>query len=153
MFKYAMNECGVGTYARNGCAAIAVYNAHQLLGEPKALGKINNDFLYKYGTFFLEYFGILPSQIGAYFRGEGYEVTGYFTYAALKSNLSDGDVIVCTVMNNTSNIRKGFHTMAAIYRNGVFIVYNVSSKRQRPFVMTDLVQGDQGWIFGYIVGV
>ena len=37
---FAGEKLGLGTYGKNGCGIIAVYNALQLLGRPQPLGEI-----------------------------------------------------------------------------------------------------------------
>ena len=42
---FAGEKLGLGTYGKNGCGIIAVYNALQLLGRPQPLGEIGTDFV------------------------------------------------------------------------------------------------------------
>ena len=42
---FAGEKLGLGTYGKNGCGIIALYNALQLLGRPQPLGEIGADFV------------------------------------------------------------------------------------------------------------
>ena len=42
---FAGEKLGLGTYGKNGCGIIALYNALQLLGRPRPLGEIGADLV------------------------------------------------------------------------------------------------------------
>lgn len=45
-------------------------------------------------------------------------------YSKFTDSINEGDVIIFTVMNDRADIFQGFHTMAAQYIGGRYIVYN-----------------------------
>ena len=154
VFDYANEKCGLGTYAKNGCGVIAIYNAMQLLKKPQSLSSIETAFQYKYGMILYGLGGIDPWSFGEYFDSKNIAYKGYNSYTDLEGDLSNGDVIVFTVRNSRRNILRGYHTMAARFIGGRFVVYNISSIITTPTPVNSLdpVYGDAMWIYGYIVG-
>ena len=154
VFEFANEKCGLGTYAKNGCGVIAIYNAMQLLKKNQSLGSIETAFQYKYGMILYGLGGIGPWSFGEYFDSKNIKYKGYSSYANLERDLSNGDVIVFTVRNSRKNIFKGYHTMAARFIGGRFVVYNISSIITTPTSVNSLdpVYDDSKWIYGYIVG-
>lgn len=153
-FQYSEEAVGLGSYANSGCAVIATYNAMQLLGENASLGAIRDEYLYKHGAILFGLGGVGPWRFDDYFESHGINCTGYFSYTSLNANISEGDVVVFTVMNNRDNILEGFHTMTAQYIGGTYLVYNVYSNSTTYSTCRNLsnIYSDARWIYGYIVG-
>lgn len=156
VFEYAEYSFGFGTYASSGCAVIAVYNARQLLGQGESLGRISDDFLVCHGTLLGGAWGVAPWDINDYFIANNIPYTGYRSYDAFLSDVSEGDVVIFTIIVAENNIFEGFHTMAAQHQNGSFVVYNVSNDRSTSYLATSLlnmyVDGPSGWVYGYNLG-
>ena len=59
-----------------------------------------------------------------------------------------------TVWNKKWTVLKGFHTMAAQYVGGQFVVYNYYMQYTSAYYATsiDALDADSGWLYGYIVG-
>lgn len=126
----------------------------QLLEKPQSLGDINNEFLTNHGTILWEWFGIGPWSFDNYFAAHNVPNTGYWSYDSLLNNITDGSVVIFTVMNDSADIFEGFHTMAAQYVGGQFVVYNTTNSRPTPRTVDYLSEVFDGgmWIYGYIVG-
>ena len=151
-FPYSEEAVGLGSYADSGCAIIATYNALQLLGKTVSLGSIRDEYLFKHGTILLGLGGVGPWSFDDYFESHGINCAGYLSFDSLHANISEGGVVIFTLMNDVSNITKGFHTMAAQYVNGKYHVYNgYSSGVQVVSNLRDVNSGNM-WIWGYIVG-
>ena len=153
-FLYSAEDVGLSTYSASGCAIIATYNAMQLLGKPTSLGSIRDEYLYQHGTILFGLGGCGPWSFDNYFESHGINCTGYSSLASLEANVSEGDVIIFTVMNTWYNAFDGFHTMAAQYIGGVYLVYNAfsySTSASPVHALTALYENDL-WIYGYIVG-
>ena len=121
---FAGEKLGLGTYGKNGCGIIAVYNALQLLGRPQPLGRIGAAFIQRHRLLFSGLGGTAPWFIAVFFREQGVPCAGSFSCRRLSETSTEGSVIVFTVMNGRHPFR-GFHTMAAQKDCGGFTVYNV----------------------------
>lgn len=121
---FAGEKLGLGTYGKNGCGIIALYNALQLLGRPRPLGEIGADLVRRHRLLFGGLGGIGPRPIAAFFREQGIACAGSFSCRRLTESCGQGAVLVFTVMNARHPFR-GFHTMAAQKDCGGFTVYNV----------------------------
>lgn len=154
VFDYADYLCGVGNYADNGCEIIAIYNSMQLLGCPQSLGAIEHEFSWDHGMLLMGLWGVGPWVFDDYFDAHGVSNVGYGNYDTMMQNISEGDVVVFTVMNNSCNLFEGFHTMAAQYVGGQFVVYNAYSNSTRAWTFSSLcaIYDNSKWIYGYIVG-
>ena len=154
IFEYANVPCGIGTYANNGCGIIAIYNAMQLLGAAQSLGAIEHEFLTEHGMIAWGAFGVGPWSFDNYFDAHGISNKGYRYYASFMNDVKEGDIIVFTVVNNAWNPFEAFHTMAAQYVNGQFVVYNAFSNCARPYLTNSLnsIYKHSNWLYGYIIG-
>ena len=121
---FAGEKLGLGTYGKNGCGIIALYNALQLLGRPRPLGEIGAAFVRRHRLLFGGLGGTAPRCIAAFFRERGIPCAGSFSCRRLTESCAEGSVLVFTVMNGRHPFR-GFHTMAARKDCGGFTVYNV----------------------------
>ena len=153
-FEYSNNRVGWGTYAANGCGIIAVYNVLQLLECPEPLGLIEAEISNTGGLWAGGLLGVKPWAIEKYFSSRGISCTGYLSYSAMEQSLSEGDIIVFLVMNDTDNIIKGYHYMVAQYLGNQFIIYNYSNESESsvPVPTLDPVYGNAGWCYGFIIG-
>ena len=153
-FAHSDESVGLGTFASNGCAIIATYNAVQLLEGAASLGSIRDEYLYLHGSIAFGLGGVGPWCFDSYFIMHGYSCTGYTSFSSLNANISEGDVVIFTVMNNKNDITDGFHTMAAQYVGGIYRVYNAygNSKTFHPMNSLDDYSKNCLWIYGYIVG-
>ena len=153
-FEYSDNRVGRGTYAVNGCGIIAIYNALLLLGCPEPLGLIEAEISNMGGLWAAGLLGVKPRAIEKYFSSHGISCTGYLSYSAMAQTLSEGDIIIFLVMNNTDNIMEGYHYMTAQYVGGEFIIYNISKKSKGSVTVPTLdpVYSNAGWCYGFIIG-
>jgi len=132
---------------------IAIYNAMALYGRPQDLDVITTEFFLFHGMILGGLGGAGPWSFDSYFDWHRIPHTGYCDYDSLLQNVSDGDIVVFTVMNSQSDLSQGFHTMAAQYNNGAFTVYNIYSNMTTSCTLTTLnsVYRDSLWIYGYIL--
>lgn len=153
-FENSNESVGLGTFAQNGCAVIATYNVMQLLGKNESLGSVRNEYLYQHGAIAGGLGGVGPWRFDDYFANHGISCTGYAFFSQLHANVSDGDIVIFTVMNDVDDITAGFHTMAAQYVNGAYQVYNAYSNSVSYSTLSNLrkVYTNSMWIYGYIVG-
>jgi hypothetical protein len=145
---------GFGTYGKNGCGVIAVYNAMQLLGHKETLAVIDMEIFIRNGYSFGGLLGVTRGSIRSYFQDQGISCTGYATYAALSQNVREGSVIIVMVLNNANNIFDGAHYMAAQYINGQYQVYNVTGVDYDSVSMDSLLSPNthSRFFYGFIVG-
>ena len=154
IFEHKNARCGIGNYANNGCAIIAIYNAMQLMNKAQSLGAIEHEFLTQHGMILWGAFGAGPWSYDNYFDAHGISNTGYRDYSSFLQDVSEGDVVVFTVVNNVWNPFEAFHSMAAQYVGGQFIVYNAYGTYASPWYTDSLhsIYESSGWIYGYIIG-
>lgn len=150
---FAGEKLGLGTYGKNGCGIIAVYNALQLLGCPQPLGEIGAAFVRHHRLLFGGLGGTAPRCIAAFFRERQIPCAGSFSCRRLTEDCGEGSVIVFTVMNARHPFR-GFHTMAARKDFGGFTVYNVGPNDSGSRRCSSLRDAFPGGVFvrGYRVG-
>jgi hypothetical protein len=154
VFSYTGERMGWGTYAKNACGIIAVYNAMQLLGYKEALGLVEAEISNAGGLCLVGLLGVKCQAIGNYLTAHNIPYTGYRSYSTMIQSLSDGDIIIFEVRNNKTNIFDGYHYMTAQYLGGEFVVYNYSSydTSSRPVSTLDPVYGNSSWHYGFVVG-
>ena len=154
VFPYAGERMGWGTYAKNACGIIAVYNAMQLLGYKESLGLVEAEISNAGGLCLVGLFGVKCQAIGNYLTAHNIPYTGYRSYSTMIQSLSDGDIIIFEVINNRLNILKGYHYMTAQYLGGEFIVYNHSSYQTSSLTVSTLdpVYGNSSWHYGFVIG-
>lgn len=150
---FAGEKLGLGTYGKNGCGIIAVYNALQLLGRPQPLGEIGAAFVRHHRLLFGGLGGTAPRCIAAFFRERRIPCAGSFFCRRLSETCAEGSVLVFTVMNARHPFR-GFHTMAARKGCGGFTVYNVGPYDSGSRRCSSLRDAFPGGVFvrGYRVG-
>ena len=151
---YANERMGFGTYGRNGCGIIAIYNAMQLLGYQEILAIIDAEVSLDGGYLLGGLLGIKPWAIGSYFDSKNIPCTGYLSYSEMEQTLVDGDVIVFMILNDALDITRGCHFMAAQYTGATYMVYNVYSDGTNvyPFQSLDNIYGNSVFLIGYVVG-
>ena len=151
ILPYANDPLGFSTYARSGCAVIAIYNAMQLLGKPQSLGSTADEFLFYCGSIGFGLGGVGPWSFDNYFRRHDVDYTRLPSYDKLTDNISEGDIIVFTAMNKKWNPFGGFHTMTAQYINGEYQVYNLYNNSVSAKAFSDLRDAFENgrWIYGY----
>ena len=68
--------------------------------------------------------------------------------------VSDGDIIVFVILNNTEDLLEGIHTMTAQYVGGEYIVYNVYTNGTKgyPFQSLDDIYENSIFLVGYLIG-
>ena len=126
----------------------------QLLGNAQSLGSIEHEFLTEHGMILWGLWGSGPWSFDNYFNAHGISNVGYGDYNALIQNISEGDVVVFTVGNKKWDVTAGFHTMAAQYVGGQFVVYNYYMTNTSVYYADSLgaLDADSWWVYGYIVG-
>ena len=115
---------GWSTYEQAGCGVIATYNMMQLLGELMSLGDIGDEYSQVHGTLLGGIFGVAPWHISSFLQAHNIEAVGCTRATEVEQNISEGDIVVFTVLNSIKNITNGFHTMTAQYKDGAYNVYN-----------------------------
>ena len=153
-FKFSQTAFGMGSYAHNGCGAIAIYNAMQLLGMDASLGMITDQIINKHGLCIGGFFGVNASVIDDVLVERGVSCTGYWSSNDLMQNVHEGSVVIIYALNNVDNIFGGLHYIAAQYVDGRFLVYNVYGKSTRTFEAYNISRpyDNAGYLYGYIVG-
>ena len=154
VFEFADSSFLFGTYADNGCGAIALYNAMQLLGSPQSLGHVEDE-LFLNGSFFMGgYWGVEPWSINDYFHSHGFSCIGYSSYEKLSENVKEGAIIVFLVKNDKDNLLKGYHYMAAQYVGGTYYVYNAYCNENETMQASSLdpIYLNSEWCCGWIIG-
>ena len=154
VFKFSQTAFGMGSYAHNGCGAIAIYNAMQLLGYDISLGMIYDQITNKYGLCMGGLFGIKASVIDDVFAERGITCTGYWSGNDLMQNVQEGNVVILYVMNDASTLFRGFHYVTAQYVGGQFLVYNMYNESTMPKPTKSILQpyGNSCYLYGCIVG-
>ena len=148
---YSDTRIGLGSYGKSGCAYITIYNALQLIHQPIPLGDISKDVLINYGTLLIGAGGVPPWNMENYFAANGIETMGSYSYKALTAGIKEGDVIVFTVLNNKSNVFKGWHAMTALYTCGNYLIFNQYNDLPSYKAYTELNEAfSEGvWIYGF----
>ena len=154
VFEFADSSFLFGTYADNGCGAIAIYNAMQLLGNPQSLGKIEDE-LFLNGSFLMGgHWGVEPWSINDYFHAHGYTCSGYASFDKLHQNIAEGSIVVFLALNDKKNPMAGMHFMTAQYTGKEYVIYNVYNNYTdvilRPSL--DAIDDNYAWMYGYILG-
>jgi len=151
---YSDEAFGWGTYGKNGCGIIAIYNSMQLLGYKESLATIDTEIFIEGGYAFGWLLGVFNCTIDNYYSRHDIPCKGYSSYPAMLSDLKSGDVIVFLVWNDKRNLLKGQHHMAAQYCNNQFEVYNWSSHSTQSAIFSSLdpIYINSSWAYGYIVG-
>lgn len=151
--EYAEEKFGLGSISNSGCALIATYNVMQALGTPESLYDIMQDYQNIYGTLLFGAWGVGPCNIEKYLIGNNITFTPYWRASSLDRNVESRSVVIFTVQNS-KNIFKGFHTMAAIYNDGSYYIfnrYNKSSAVEKKDSLTEIIAGR--WICGYCIKI
>ena len=153
-FEHAHESFGWGTYAMNGCGAIAVYNAMQLLGKPQALGKIEDTLWLKHGMLGCGLLGVMPWSIDNYFAEQNLLCNGYSTYNEFSKNVYEGAIVIVLIQNDANNVFKGMHYVTAQYTNQEYVIYNIYSDDPNTWTQESLYQTSSYscYLYGYIIG-
>lgn len=120
---------GWSTYEQAGCGVIATYNMMQLLGELMSLGDIGDEYSQVHGTLLGGIFGVAPWHISSFLQTHNIEAIGCTRATEVEQNISEGDIVIFTVLNSVKNVMHGFHTMTAQYKDGSYTAYNVYNIR------------------------
>lgn len=143
---FAGEKLGLGTYGKSGCGIIAVYNVLQLLGQAQHLGAIGGWFSRHHRLLLGGLWGTTPHSQRAFLRKQGITCQRFRSLRRLTENLPEGAILLFTVMNARHPFR-GFHTMAARYTHGEFVVYNVGSLDPLPRHCANLRESFPGGVF------
>ncbi len=154
VFEFADSSFLFGTYADNGCGAIALYNAMQLLSSPQSLGNIEDDLFMNGGILAGGHMGVAPWAINDYFHAHGYTCSGYFSFEKLHENIKEGSIVVFLVLNSGETAANGAHYMAVLYHNNKYEIYNVFSDSldSKTVPCLDSFFPNNRWLYGYIIG-
>ena len=152
-FKYADLAFGLSTFANSGCLAIAVYNGMLLYDRPQSLRTISHELLDGSGVILWGLGGLMPYAVSEYLNNHEIPYTTHTGVSSLCSSVDEGDIIIFTIMNNYYNVFDGFHTMAAQYINGEYMVYNVYSNGTKAYTFQSLDQIYENSLFliGYVL--
>ncbi|MBQ9549755.1 MAG: hypothetical protein IJU87_02990 [Lachnospiraceae bacterium] len=101
---------GSKSFAHSGCGAAAVYNALKILGHPLPLADIIRHFE-GHGASFFAAFGTAPQAAAKYLRSLGFFVENTSNRKKFKELAECSDVMIFTIMNNRSSLRRMLHTM------------------------------------------
>ena len=146
LLPYSQDSCGLGTYANNGCGPIAIYNAMQLIGHPQSLGSITQAFFLEHGMVAFGLGGIAPWSMELFLRSNDISYVGSAKESLLTNGVSEGDVIVYTVMFST-----GWHAMTALYTRNQYMVFNQYDNSSSPYMYSSLKDSyAKGWfVYGF----
>lgn len=131
--EYARLRFGWLRLRTNGCSVLAVYNALGLLGRKVSFQEI---FGFFHSRFRPRFFGVMPHELGRFFRKYVPSVKGVRSAQELEKLLKGGGAAVVTVWNRAfrifgkriPNVFGGAHTMAVHY-NGSYVVCNRYSNK------------------------
>ena len=113
---YSDMTFGLGSYARSGCALIAVYNAMQLIQQPQSLQAVTDEIFWEHGMIAFGAGGVAPWSLESYFTAHQVAFT---SYSSSRSTLEYPMKRHCIhYLNNKHNIFKGWHAMTALITNG-----------------------------------
>ena len=147
---YADEKIGLGSYKKSGCAYIAAYNALQLTGNGKPLSTVTYEIYNYYGSLMFGAGGVAPRDLSAYLSDQVQGTIASDDLNSLLVDIPNGSVITFTIMNNKSNIFKGWHAMTALYEDGKYSVFNRYSNRTQTYEMDDLEEavGEGRFLYG-----
>ncbi len=141
--------------AHNGAEPVAIYNALTLSERPTAFADILLE-LEGNGMSLLDgYAGTDPRTLGRYFDGHDIPVTMYENQAEFIAAAESGRPFIISFWNDRFfRELKGLRTVAGIYRDGSWVLYNMHLDDTAPRVYRTLPEGLRGkkFILGYIVG-
>ena len=146
---YSDERIWLGSYEKSGCAFIAIYNAMQLAGKPQSLASIVTEVCRYHGTVCYAAGGFAPWSVESYFSAHGINYTGYFSIDSLNQNISEGSIIVFTIMNDRSDLFKGWHAMTALYTNGDFLIFNYRNDSDNYVRFSSLEEACSKGVFLY----
>ena len=148
---YSDVRIGLGSYGKSGCAFIAIYNAMQLIGHSTSLADVTSEVYEQHGTICFGAGGVSPWSIQRYFTAHGIKVSGSYSLQSLSQEVTEGSVIVFTVLNNSKNIFEGWHAMTALYTGGNYLVFNKdnSSSTYKPYSSLEDAFLNGVWIYGF----
>ena len=150
VLPYSDVQIGLGSYGKSGCPYIATYNAMQLIGQPQSLASVTSE-VYDYGAVLYGAWGAGPWGTAKYFDAHQIEYSSSFSPSTLTVDISEGSVIVFTVMNNKNNLLDGWHAMTALYTNGEYWVFNRSNQETGKSTYSSLTDAYAGglWLYGF----
>ena len=153
-FEFSQAAFGLGSYAHNGCGAIAIYNALQLLGYDVSLGMIHDQIKNKNGFCMGGLFGMNALVIDDILTERGVACTGYLSSATLMQNVQEGTVVIIYAMNDVATVFRGLHYVTAQYNDGQFMLYNVYSNSTQPEPANSICQPYENscYLYGFVVG-
>lgn len=98
--------------------------------------------------------GVQPWAIENYFTSHGISCSRYSTYQAFSQNVQEGSIVIVLVLNDATTLLGGAHYMAAIYKDGKYIVYNYSNHSTKHRSVDSMYQpySGSGFVCGFIVG-
>ena len=149
-----VKDCRLGfqKMSKNGCEAIAIYNAMVALGEPQKLADVV-DFC-EDSMWLLGYFGTHWETIPNYFEEHGMyaEVAG--SVEEYQTVLQENGYGIFTFWNEEGNITEGIHTVFIQYvSEDLILVYNYYNNdiEPRPFKnVDDLIQRDNAGAIQFV---
>ena len=149
LLPYSNNPIGLGTYGFSGCQYIAVYNAMQLIGKPQPLAEITDE-VFSTGAVACGIFGAGPWGAASYFSAHDVDYVGSFSMDTLVADISEGSVIVFTILNKKNNPFGGWHAMTALYTQGNYIVFNRYSdrKKNKDYASLEEAYSEGQWLYG-----
>lgn len=122
---------GLCTLDRVGCGIIAVYNALRLLKTPvKFIDLIREFETNSTETIPFGFFGINPFSMKKYFETHFIAYSIFHRIAWLEKMKDNGGVYVLTYWNDAKKLTKGAHTVAVLYINGKFAVFNLTNNKK-----------------------
>ena len=100
-------------------------------------------------------FGLLGVQawsIEKYFISHDIACTRYSTYQSFSQNVQEDSIVIVLVLNDATTLLGGAHYMAAIYKDGEYIVYNYGSGCSSSVPVDSMYQPytGSGFVCGFI---
>ncbi len=139
--------------AHNGAEPVAMYNALMLTGRPTSFADIILE-LEGNGLALLEgYAGTDPRELARYFDGHDIPTMMYDSQADFVANVAEGNAFIISFWNDRFfRELKGLRTVAGVYRDGAWALYNMHLDDTAPRVYRTLPEGLRGkkFILGYI---
>ena len=139
----------------NGAVPVALYNMHRLLSEKCEFADILLEFEGNDAVLLAGFGGVDPRQLGGYLLGHRLSYRYYESPStfAEQEETSESIFIVSYWKDKLFRELKGLHTVAGIYRDGKWSVYNTGEDTTKPteYADFDAFMHGRRYFAGYII--
>ena len=110
----------------------------------------NKDWLFTFENNLTHYNGF---GFEKYMEAHGVPCFGSASPSALTANISDGDVILFTMMNSKTDLSRGWHSIAVVHYGGYYFAFNDDPYQTKYTTHTSLEEVYSDGIFLYGVRI